>query len=49
MGFRKAQDKGTCESPFAWYASIGTTFLEYMDAKKDIEDCNPQLLWVRST
>lgn len=49
MGFRKAQDKGTCDSFFAWDTNIGTTFLGYMDAEKDVEDCNPQLVWVRST
>lgn len=44
MGFRKAQDKGTCDSSFAWYTSIGTTFLEYMHAEKGVGDWNPQLV-----
>lgn len=49
MGFRKAKNKGTCGSSFAQYASISATFLEYMDAEKDVEDCSLQLVWVRST
>lgn len=41
MGFRKTQDKGTCDSCVAWYASTGTTFVEYMDAEKDVEAVTP--------
>lgn len=45
----KHRTKGTCDSSFGWYSSISTTFLESADAEKDVEDCNPQLVWVRST